>query len=60
MQFFIALKANTDRFKRFATGRQQHSLLNPSGIMNKVFASVALVVFLACLLEAHANGKACC
>ena len=44
-------------YKRCAEGGHQHSLLNPSGIMNKVFASVALVVFFAAFLQAQGAGK---
>ena len=47
-------------YKVSETGGNEHSLLNPSGIMNNkvVFTSVALVVYLAaCLVEVHGIGK---
>ena len=45
-------------YKLSLKGGKWHSVLNPSGTMNKkVFASVALVVLLACFFEAQGNGN---
>ena len=46
-------------YKGLETNGDQHSLLNPSSIMNTkvVFTSLALVVYIAaCLVEVHGIG----